>query len=283
MAFAMSKLPAMSKRLPIAVLATLAGIAIIAGCGSSDSSATANSVVVHEGNVPITRAVVNHWMQIDAAGDYYSLSHERIIPAGLVSDPPNYPRCVSVLQGIIERNHRTRTFSKSQLVLKCGQIYRAVKAQATSQLVTSYWLTGIAREFGYNPTDTEEKRLFKEICEREFPTKAAFTKYLAERHMSLADELFEVKLDLIRQKVSLISGRSTLHSFTKQGLHKILAVGQRLSQKTICTAGYIVEHCKEYTLGTRVMPNPPASVLMEQVAALVTGVCINTEACASVL
>lgn len=242
----------------------------VSACGGKSSS----GVVAEVGSDQITKASVNHWMATLAGGDYYQLSHKHTVPAGLVSEPPNYPRCVSQLEvaaanAPIKRAPQTGV----QLLQKCRQLYQALRTQAVAFLVNSQWLVNLAREEGVTASDAEVRKLYSEIKAREFPKQAELERFMAARRLSVADELSIVRLDVLAQKIE-----KKLTSGGKRALAKFTQAGKRWTAKASCKPGYVVEHCKQY------VPHPTpltqsASVLMEQVAATATGVCVNVEAC----
>jgi len=259
---------------------TVIAVTLVASClaacgGGGDASGTSGEIVAQVGTTPITRAAVDHWMSTLAGGDYHQLSAKHTVPAGLVSDPPNYPACVAHLEAAIA--HAPAGAPKPsgvRLLKKCQQLYQALREQAVSLLVNDQWTLALARELGATASDGEVMQLFKRVRAEEFPTEAELQQYLASRRLSLADELFLLKVNLIAQKML-----TKLVSEGKQGQARLTEAGQRWTAKTSCRAGYVVQHCKQFT-GPRRSSSPPASVLMEQVAAIVSGRCTNLAACA---
>ncbi len=255
------------------VAAGLAGM-YIAACGAGGSSSDA---VAHVGSTPITTSAVNHWMATLAGGDYHQLSAKHTIPDGLVSEPPNYPRCVAALEAAAARvPGRGLNLTGVQLLTKCRQLYQALRNQSVALLVNDQWLIALARDEGVTVSDADAMQLFKHVKAQEFPTEAAQRQYFASRKLSLADELFLLKIDLVEQKLvkkAEQGGKQTVASFNE--------AAQRWTAKTTCRPGYVVQHCKEYTGAPAPSPShPPASVMVEQVAAIATGRCTNRPACA---
>lgn len=261
-------------RLLLAVVAAgLVGMCF-AACGGGGSS---SDVVAQVGGTPITKSTVNHWMATLAGGDYHQLSAKNTIPDGLVSEPPNYPRCVANLEAAAARvPGRGLNLTVVQLLTKCRQLYHALRDQAVALLVNDQWLIALARDEGLTATDAEVMQLFKRVKAEEFPTEAALRQYLASRKLSLADELFLLKIDLLEQKILTKAQQGG-----KQAVAKFTAAAQRWTTKTTCQSGYVVQHCKEYTGAPKPTPSQPsASVMIEQIAAIATGRCINLPACA---
>jgi hypothetical protein len=251
----------------------LAGLCL-AACGGGSS---ASDVVAQVGGTPITKSMVNHWMATLAGGDYHQLSGKNAIPVGLVSEPPNYRRCVTNLETAARRvPKRGLNLSGVELLKKCRQLNQALRDQTVTLLVNDEWLIALARDEGVTASATEVQQLFKRVKAAEFPTEAQLHQYLASRRLSLADELFLLKVNLIEQKLL-----KKLEQGGKQASAKLTETAQRWTAKSTCRPGYVVQHCKEYK-GGQTYPSglPSASVMIEQVAAIATGRCINRPACA---
>jgi hypothetical protein len=245
--------------------------------GGQSPSGASSEVVAQVGSAPITRAQVSHWMTTFARNDYAAVSqiaaHDTSVPEGLVSDPPNYARCVAALEAVAAKSPAPGAKETGvQLLGKCRQLYQALRAQATTYLVSVQRTIGLGRDQGVTPTDAEVQRLFDQFKAREFHTDAAFKRYLANSQRSVPDIMVAMRVDVISN--GIIKRLKSL-----QGKLRYNEAEQRWTQKTSCKAGYVVEHCKQYKGGGLYPSTPPASVLMEQVAALISGRCVNVEAC----
>ena len=161
----------------------------------------------------------------------------------------------------------------AQLLSKCRQLYQKLKLQALSYLVESQWIIGLDGEEGVKATDGEVMQLFKQIKAEQFPKEAELQQYLSDTRRSLSDELLVVQLDLLSRKAE-----QKLNAGGTQMLARFTEAGQRWTAKTNCRAGYVVEHCKQYT-GAPAPSGPTAAVLMEQVATITGRPCTNREAC----
>jgi hypothetical protein len=233
-------------------------------------------VVAKVGSTPITKAQVSHWMGTLAGGDYYELSRKHEVPAGLVSDPPRYSACVSQLEASSAAAPRKLyELSGVQLLTKCRELYQALRTQAIAFLVHALYVPGLASDFGITVSDQEVRQFYKKSTAERFPSEAANESYLKDRRASLSDELLVAKLDLISQKTL-----TKVKAPGSGGLPALSRSEARWKAMTDCKAGYVVEYCKQFTgEAPHTAANPPASVLMEQVAALVTGRCTNLAAC----
>lgn len=272
----------------VTVSLAVAGLAACGGGTSSDGTSskgipgggTSSEAVVQAGGSAITKAEINHWMSTLAGGDFYEIAHKHTVPAGLVSEPPNYAACVTRLERVAASSYKGPSKpTAAQLLSKCRELHQTLKAQALNYLVQAQWVIGLASEAGIKATDGEVTKLLNEIKARQFPKgEGEFQRYLASNRRSLADELFVVKLDVLRRKIV-----QEVNTGGKQTLARFTEAGQRLTAKTSCHAGYVVQHCKQYTgqpyTGQPASSLPSPAVLLEQVAVITGLPCINLPAC----
>jgi len=227
------------------------------------------------GSAKITKGQVNHWMATLAGGDYYELSDKHTVPEGLVSDPPQYGVCVAHLEAAAAASPvKLSEPTGVQLLTKCRQMYQALRAQATALLVVTAFVFGLGNDEGITVSDAEVLAAYNKGNAERYSSPAQLASYQAARRSSVSDELLLTKKNLISNKI--------LAKLKAQGLGAadIGRAEASWRQKTDCRPGYVVEHCKQYHGAPPPSPDhPPASVLMEQVAALATGRCINKPAC----
>jgi hypothetical protein len=248
-------------------------LSALASCGSGGGSTSADgsTVVGRVGGAVITRSAVNHRLLALAGKDYYSLSHEHVLPAGLVSDPANYARCLSRLKMLARPN---RPVESSVLIKLCHDLNQAVKLQAMSSLIQERWLEGLDRELGIVISPAEVMQLHRRRSAREYPSHAALAAYLERRRMSLSDLLSEDREDVLANRTIELIKRGGRGAY-----QRVVEAGQRWTRRTSCRPGYVVEHCREYKgQSTTVSP----SVAVERLAAIVTGLCVDRAACLGV-
>jgi hypothetical protein len=215
-------------------------------------------------------------METLAGGDYYELSRAHVVPSGLVSDPPNYPRCVASLEAAQAASPKKLThLTGLKLLAKCRLLYLQLRTQATAYLVKNAVLTASYREGGVTVSDAEVATAFARYKAETYPTSAQQQRFLAARKLSVADELLIIKMDLLAQKA-----QAKITTGGKQAFAAFLTAQQRWTTKTTCSAGYVVEDCQNYAGGTQPYGAAPSpAILMEQVAAIATGRCTNLAAC----
>jgi hypothetical protein len=258
------------------VTAAIVGLSACGGtssgstAGGSAQSSASTDVVVKVGATPITKGAVSHWMVVSAGEKFASLTDGREIPSGLVSDPPNYAECVAHLEALAGSSPLQRRLTASDLLTKCRQLYQALRNQATSLLVRVAWLSEAERRLGMTVTDAEiQKALTRYKGEQFHGSEAAFSQYLTQRRLTQADELVTWKSNLLAQKAT--AGGRELYA-------KVMESGREVSAQTECKPGYVVMYCKQYT-GEEPTPEPPASVLLEEIAYLATGHCYDEAIC----
>jgi hypothetical protein len=245
---------------------------------SSESSATpgASDVVARLGSAPITRAQVNHWMGVLAAQDYYELSKGQTEPAGLVSDPPDYGACVHRLEVALSTSpsaQKGAALAGAQLLTKCRELNQKVRGQAVTSLLEAQIVNALAAEQGVSASEAEVLRSYEASSNEQLHSKAAQAAYLAARRTSIADELTVARNELLsRTALSKLKGKGG-------GMTDVAKLEQRLKAKTDCSPGYVVEQCSQFHGEAPADANPSAAVLTEQIAALLTGRCVNVAAC----
>jgi hypothetical protein len=233
-------------------LATLA----LAACAGSGGK-----VVATVGKAQITQATLNHWMATMVAGDYRELNSQRS-PAGLVSDPPDYPRCVAAAKRIPTRS--AKRLSESELRLKCRQLYAAVQEQALTFLISALWSVERAAEHKERVSEAEISSALGTLRSSQWPNPAQFRRYLADERRSVADERYLLKRNLLNQKAAERLKAQT--GGQQQALVKLVtSEDARWASRTDCKPGYRSTQCKQYQGTSGVAPS--AAVLVEQLKA----------------
>lgn len=238
----------------------------------SACAGSGNAVVAHVSDTAITQAAVSHWMNVLIGGDYYELAEQHVAPTGLVSDPPNYSRCTSRLRAILPGS----TSSTLALLEKCHQLYLTMKEQATNYLIAAQWLVDLNRDIGVVAKNDEVLKLYANLKKTTFPTAAEQRRYLASQHLTLVDELFILRLDVLRNQDA--------HKVEAGGqkAYSIILTAEHRTDRTIsCSAGYVVAHCPQYRGGDEqtYTTTPSPAVLVAQISAVSQGKCATLSGC----
>jgi hypothetical protein len=241
----------------------LVSVAGVASCGGSDPS---GSVVAHVGSTPISRAMLNEWMGAVVGGDYYEhLSTPA--PVGLVSDPADYPKCISAAETIVPKSSTGQlALTRSQISGKCRLLQQALKEQALELLISIESRIGEGGELGIPPTTAEVNHLFSMIKAREFPKPGEYQTFLAERHWNNSVEVLQIKRNIVVSKIQA-KFQAKGQGFTRAYISYVEQSAKKWTAKTTCSQGYIVAGCKEYKASPQQESSKPApALLLEELA-----------------
>jgi hypothetical protein len=265
-------------------LLLVGGVSCLSACGgAADTLRSADDQIALVGRSPVTIAAVNHWMGALAGNAFYSVSKGRSLPGGLLSDPPRYSRCVERLHAVSteivpdEEGGRSKVprLNALRLMQKCRLYNEALRTEALELLLNARQEIEGAKELGIVVRPDEIDAVFQSERASAYRTDQELHKYLASHGLTLPDLLLETHLNMIGQKISERSGGSS-----KRALEQLAAISRRWTERTTCSAGYVVEHCKEFKRGAPTFPySPPASIETEQLVALITGVCFDQALC----
>ncbi len=260
-----------------AVAVCLAAIGLTA-CGGGGG--IPGDAIAEVGETVITKAELSHWMATLTGGDYYEVARSHTVPAGLVSEPPNYGTCVASLEGAAAQASAVQPKpanaapkqTTAQLLRKCQELYRALRLQATAYLINVTWVTDVYAEDGVRASSQDIQRALARDKATHYSEPGAFERYLAGTRRSLADELIVVKLNVLSEKIQQKVRAEGLQRVT----HDLSEAALRWTAKTSCRPGYVVPHCKQFK---KWVPSTDPAVLLEQVATITGIPCINREAC----
>ena len=253
------------------LLAACLAVVALGACGGGSNSSASNPVrstserptrpasdtVAQVGQLVIARPMLNHWMEIELRDDYES-AFKRNAPEDLVSEPPNYPACIAVLQRLIPfrgTGKRNPPASTTQLRDNCRRLYRAIKTQALSFLVASDWLINFSSAHGVNVTDEEVSHTLKRVEAEQHPRPRQSAE---SRVQALGKAVYLAKIDLLRKKLAQRIQR-------EGGSEAKLAKEASGSANTaVCPTGYVVAHCLQFKAPA--YTGPALSVLLRAIA-----------------
>jgi len=212
------------------------------------------------GSVPITEAELDKWMPILFGGDTFEATHV-VAPKRMVSDPPDYGRCIAGVKAIEAK----RTVGKVHLpsggpLVICRELNRDLELQTLGYLIGTQVDLGQSAEKGVHVTDAEVAREFKSLKARLFPKESEFQEYLSNHGWTLGVELYLIKRDLLTEDLE--------KAFTSAGGER--AFGKYLREsiprwdaRTICRPGYVVEGCRGYREPTAPSAAASPAILLE--------------------
>jgi foldase protein PrsA len=203
---------------PIAALGAvlLTGVTLTA-CGGGGVPGNA---VVSVNGTPITTATFNHWMNVAANASSASTTTGATAPKVPVPDPPTYANCIAHLEATAPKPAKGKAKpTAAELKTQCEQQYTSLKQSVLGYLISANWVLSEAAEQGVKVSDNEVKKQFNQIKSQQFPTEAAFQKFLASTGYTVSDVLLRVKLDLLstklQQKISKDAGKKPSQSEVK--------------------------------------------------------------------
>ncbi|MEX2253754.1 MAG: peptidyl-prolyl cis-trans isomerase [Thermoleophilaceae bacterium] len=182
-------------RRPRAVLLTLPVIAagaIVAGCGND----VPPNAVAKVNDQVITKDEFNRFFATAAKGQSQSQGGA----ASVTPDPPNFTKCIAAGQQQAAPPGTPKPTSE-QLKAQCKQQYDATKDQVMQFLIQAEWIQQEAAERDVKVSDAEVKKQFEDQKKQSFPKEKDYQKFLKESGMTEADILFQVKLDVLQNKL----------------------------------------------------------------------------------
>ena len=181
---------------------------VLTACGSSGVPGNA---VASVNGTPITVSTFNHWMTVAANASSASTTTGAATPKVPVPDPPAYTNCIAHLEATAPKPAKgQKKPTAAQLKTQCEQQYTSLKQSVLGYLISANWVLSEAAERGVKISDAEVKKQFNQIKSQQFPTEAAFQKFLTSTGYTVSDVLLRVKLDLLstklQQKISKEAG-----------------------------------------------------------------------------
>jgi hypothetical protein len=215
----------------------------LSSCGSEEA------LVRFQGSsAKITRPALDHWMKVLVAGDFLTYLH-RPAPLGLASEPADPSECAGAAKKLAPRSSTgALELSDAQIDDKCRVLHQTIKTEALNFLLEVQWMTREGEERGVRVSEEEVRRQFPAYAKELYGEKANQRRYFAERHMNLADAMYQLKRSILytrlklkfRDEVARIGGgQRTFVRLALANYHGMIA-------KTICTAGYVILGCRGY-------------------------------------
>jgi len=209
----------------------------LAACGDSGVKTVATV-----GKTKVSQTTLKHWMQVVFGGDYLAALGGPA-PVGLVADPVDYPKCISVA-----RTMAPKSVSDAELHARCRGLNAAVREQALGYVLGVLWRIEEGAELGIRPSERELAERLKALIHNQYGTTAAFNKVLADNSRTLADERFLLKRNILQVKLmARFKAKAARIGGGEKTLAKlILKNNAKWTAKTSCSPGYVAWECKQY-------------------------------------
>lgn len=169
-----------------------------AGCGSDVPS---NSVA-KVGDAPIEKSEFDRWLAAAAKSQQPPGAGGEVV----APDPPGFERCIASKEQQAqvppaEGQQPPPTPSPEELKQQCQQEYDALKGQVMQFLIQAEAIEQEAEERNVELSDAEVQQQFTELKEQSFPNDEDFQKFVEESGRTEEDLLFQVRLDLLSNKI----------------------------------------------------------------------------------
>lgn len=234
----------------------------LGGCGGGEDGLTH----IQGSSQTITKAMLDHWMRAMAGGDFRA-SNLYEGPRGLVSEPANYGECARAAKKVVPRGPNGKLLlSDAQIELKCHQLYRSIKAQALSFLLSVQWEITMGKEQGIVVSDALLQKEFKRYSKAFFPEEGELERYITERHWVLSDVLYQLKRNILVKAILPKFQAKVKQAGGGEATYVRLANERyaRLIARTSCKPGYVAPGCREYHGASTVKPAP--NLILEALA-----------------
>jgi hypothetical protein len=189
----------MGRRLALA--AALVGGFALAGCsGESDDLPIPSGSVAIVGHMPISKATLDHWTEVEFVTDNDQTGQEPV-PSGVVIRPGDYGTCIAHLRvvhrGEVPIDGVTRPQSASALRQECESRYRTVREHVLNILIVFGWYIEEGRQQGVSPSDAQVRKQYARFSRERFPKPGELQRYLRHTTENYDDELLRMKIDLL--------------------------------------------------------------------------------------
>ena len=164
----------------------------VSACGGGVPS----SAVATVSGTPISNAAFNHWMSIAAASSQQQGGTKTPVPV-----PPDYKACVAGLKAQTASVKGATTPTDAQLKAQCATEYTSLQQQVMQFLISADWVIGEAADQGVKVTDAAVRKQLDTERKQQFPTQAAFTKFMQQTGETTNDLLLRVKLQQLSTKI----------------------------------------------------------------------------------
>ena len=201
--------------MPVFLLGAVA--LVFTACGgddsdtSTDGGALPGNAIARVGEVPITKADFDHWMNVAASST--AAQSGQTGELAKVPDAPNYTACVAARKKAAPKPAKGQpTTTDAQYKQQCQQTYEQLRQTVATFLITSQWIEQEARNRKIVVSDAQVAEDLEKLKKQQFPKEADYQKFLKQQGMTNEDILFQQKLTTLRTKLqeSVTKGKDTV-------------------------------------------------------------------------
>jgi hypothetical protein len=197
--------------------------------------------------------MLGEWMKEQAGEIFHLDAQQRKTPTGLVSEPANYPRCITAIQRFAPNSGQT----PSQLRQMCKRLYTGLKIEALKYLVGAYWTNDFAIAHAIKISNTEIQQAFQRAQNESRSEPGGFSGMLQSRSRTPTQEQFLIENELITGKLlpKVLAGPTSPTG--KEALNN--------ATTATCPPGYAVEHCTGYNPTNPPQVHPSIAATIEEI------------------
>lgn len=139
------------------------------------------------GSYAISQAAYDHLLASEVMAEAPA---ERVVPV-----PPGFTECIAHLRETGTSNTSASTATEATLKSACQKKYEALRERVLNKLITNEWLIGAAKEFGIKISEAAVQKNIAKFKQRNFPTTKKLNAYLASTGQTLADLVFQTRVE----------------------------------------------------------------------------------------
>ena len=188
--------------------------------------------------------MLDHWVPVESI--IAREAHPQApLPKGFVPDPPGFSVCAAYL-----RSQSTKT-PLGQLKTQCREQYEHTRTHILTILITAAWLGKEAAVQHITVTSGEVEEAWSRYKREEFPSQAAYQRFVKYTGETTADERMIVRANIIVEKLREKRKATLGQAGAEQAAYDF---PKHWATQTSCSPQYIIPDCKQYT-----GPQPPES------------------------
>ncbi len=176
----------------LALGAFFVSLIALTGCGGG----LPGDSVAQVGGTNLTVAQFNHWLSIDAHAQAASGGGAVVLP-----DPPDYKSCIATLRKSAPKIGGKVTSSDAQLRTQCQQQYSSLRDGVMQFLIQAQWVIGEAARQKITVTNAQVQQSFQQTKQQQFPTQAAFNRFLQTSGMTVPDIDYRLRVILLANRI----------------------------------------------------------------------------------
>jgi hypothetical protein len=191
---------------------------------------------------PISEAMLDHWVAIQASTEY-EVMPKGPIPAGVIPDPPAFRACIAFLRaGGPTHEKPTRARTNAQFLRECEESYHALRRHVLPILISFKWWEAKGKELGIDISQQKIATEFARYREEEYHSLAGYEQYIRRTGQTLTDEYLRMRMDLYQGAFRAY--------FTAKGtaayLKYLRELPKEMALRTSCQPSDVNPNCEEY-------------------------------------